>query len=119
MGTLAFRLERQSPEANNPNCVKVGFDETGMATFFSRKAPPAPPFYKHIGIYAYRRGFLRQFVSWPKGRLEAAERLEQLRALERGSPIKVIETSLEAIDVNLPQDLERLRQALACTRDVK
>ena len=84
--------------AANPNTVKVVFDRAGRALYFSRSPLPFwrdgdhPYFYRHIGIYAYRVQFLKEFVHLPPGRWEAAEKLEQLRALEHGFPIHIVET---------------------------
>lgn len=106
-------------EINDPNCVKVIFDRNGFALYFSRSPIPFPgiestklTYYKHLGIYAYRRPFLKKFVELPQGVLETTERLEQLRVLEHGYRIKVIETLYEAMDVNTKEDLEKIEKAL-------
>ena len=106
-------------EINDPNCVKVIFDRNGFALYFSRSPIPFPgiestklTYYKHLGIYAYRRPFLKKFVELPQGVLETTERLEQLRVLEHGYRIKVIETLYEAMDVNTREDLEKIEKAL-------
>jgi len=107
-------------EINDPNCVKATFDRNGFALYFSRSPIPFPQdksanptYYKHLGIYAYRRPFLKKFVELPQGLLEVTERLEQLRVLEYGYRIKVIETPYEAMDVNTREDLEKIEKALA------
>jgi 3-deoxy-manno-octulosonate cytidylyltransferase (CMP-KDO synthetase) len=100
--------------AADPNVVKVVFDRRGRALYFSRSPLPcwfllsdAAPryFYRHLGIYAYRVGFLKEFVHLPPGRWEQAEKLEQLRALEHGFPIHIVETQGETLEVDTPADL--------------
>ncbi|MGO9622408.1 MAG: 3-deoxy-manno-octulosonate cytidylyltransferase [Desulfobaccales bacterium] len=105
--------------AADPNVVKVVFDHRGRALYFSRSPLPcwfgvslardAAPryFYRHLGIYAYRVGFLKEFVHLPPGRWEQAERLEQLRALEHGFPIHIVETQGDTLEVDTPADLLR------------
>jgi 3-deoxy-manno-octulosonate cytidylyltransferase (CMP-KDO synthetase) len=112
MTTPARRLS--DPEAAwNSNVVKVVFDNRGRALYFSRSPLPywrdggEPYFYKHIGIYAYRVAFLQTFVTLPPGRWEQAEKLEQLRALEHGFPIHVIETAEDTLEVDTGEDLRR------------
>lgn len=107
-------------EINDPNCVKVTFDRNGFALYFSRSPipfpntqPVKPRYYKHLGIYAYRRSFLMKFVCLAHGVLELAEGLEQLRALEHGYRIKIIETLYEAMEVNTRQDLEGVERFLS------
>ncbi len=103
------------PEAAaDPNVVKVVFDRRHRALYFSRSPLPcwrdaveAPYFYRHLGIYAYRVGFLQKFVHLPPGRWEAAEKLEQLRALEHGFPIHIVETDGDTLEVDTPADLAR------------
>jgi 3-deoxy-manno-octulosonate cytidylyltransferase (CMP-KDO synthetase) len=97
----------------NPNTVKVVFDQLGRALYFSRSLLPfwrdgrEPYFYKHIGIYAYRVEFLQKFIHLPPGRWEEAEKLEQLRALEHGYPIHLVETQGDTVEVDTPEDLAR------------
>jgi 3-deoxy-manno-octulosonate cytidylyltransferase (CMP-KDO synthetase) len=104
--------------AANPNTVKVVFDRTGRALYFSRSPLPfwrdadPPYFYRHIGIYAYRVAFLKEFVHLTPGRWEAAEKLEQLRALEHGFPIHVVETGGETREVDTPEDAARVEEFL-------
>ncbi|MGQ9689256.1 MAG: 3-deoxy-manno-octulosonate cytidylyltransferase [Desulfobaccales bacterium] len=104
--------------ARDPNVVKVVMNHRGRALYFSRSPLPywrngeRPFFYKHIGIYAYRVDFLRDFVTLPPGRWEQAENLEQLRALEYGYPIHVVETAEDTLEVDTPADLERLKNYL-------
>lgn len=112
MATPAKRLT--DPEvAANPNVVKVVFDYRGRALYFSRSLLPfwrdgqRPYYFKHIGIYAYRVSFLKEFVTLPPGRWEEAEKLEQLRALEYGFPIHIVETEEDTVEVDTPEDLAR------------
>jgi 3-deoxy-manno-octulosonate cytidylyltransferase (CMP-KDO synthetase) len=99
--------------ARDPNVVKVVMDHRGRALYFSRSPIPywrdgeRPYVFRHIGIYAYRVDFLRTFVTLPPGRLEQAEKLEQLRALEYGFPIRVVETDGDTLEVDTPEDLAR------------
>jgi 3-deoxy-manno-octulosonate cytidylyltransferase (CMP-KDO synthetase) len=114
MGTLKKRIEDPS-EIANPNVVKVVTGLNGDAVYFSRCPIPNERdgkglgrHYKHIGLYVYRRDFLLSYSSLPVGPLEEAERLEQLRALENGYRIRVVETDFESLGVDTPADLERL-----------
>ncbi len=112
MVTPARRVFDQAVAAN-PNVVKVVFDQRGRALYFSRSPLPfwrdgkKPYFFKHIGIYGYRAAFLQDFVTLPAGRWEEAEKLEQLRALEYGFPIYVMETEGDTLEVDTPEDLKR------------
>jgi 3-deoxy-manno-octulosonate cytidylyltransferase (CMP-KDO synthetase) len=115
MGTLKKRIE-DPREIVDPNVVKVVTAQSGDAIYFSRLPIPylrdgglAPGLhYKHIGLYVYRRDFLLEYSSLPVGPLESAERLEQLRALENGYRIRVVETEYESLGVDTPSDLERI-----------
>jgi 3-deoxy-manno-octulosonate cytidylyltransferase (CMP-KDO synthetase) len=114
MGTLKKRIERLE-EIGNPNVVKVVTDLSGNAVYFSRAAIPhvrsdgeLPVCFKHIGLYVYRREFLLRYSDLPVGPLEQAERLEQLRALENGFKIRVVETEYESLGVDTPEDWERV-----------
>ena len=112
MGTLKKRIEHAN-EITNPNVVKVVTDRAGKAIYFSRSPIPycregTSDHYKHIGIYVYRREFLLAYSDLPVGPLERAERLEQLRALENGFTIRVVETEYESLGVDTPADLERV-----------
>jgi 3-deoxy-manno-octulosonate cytidylyltransferase (CMP-KDO synthetase) len=117
MATPVRRLEDPAI-ATNPNVVKVVFDYRGRALYFSRSPLPywrdgeKPYFFKHIGIYAYRVEFLQNFVTLPPGRWEAAEKLEQLRALEYGFPIHIVETIGDTLEVDTPEDLRRVEEYL-------
>jgi len=124
MATLAAPLV-EAHELFDPHCVKVVVDASGHALYFSRaplpwardafaatrdRLPPQVPFLRHIGIYAYRAGFLRRFAKLPATPLERAESLEQLRALEHGHRI-VVRLTPEPFPagVDTPADLERVR----------
>jgi 3-deoxy-manno-octulosonate cytidylyltransferase (CMP-KDO synthetase) len=113
MGTLKKRIE-DPRELGDPNVVKVVTDRRGNAIYFSRSLIPHPGraasvrHYKHIGLYVYRRDFLLSYSQLPVGPLEQAERLEQLRALENGYSIRVVETEYESLGVDTPEDLERV-----------
>lgn len=112
----------------NPNIVKVAMDGAGRALYFSRAPIPWPreafardrdampeegEWFRHIGIYAYRTGFLHDFVGWPPAPLEQLEQLEQLRAMYHGAHIHVSPAVADVPGgVDTPEDLERLRQLL-------
>lgn len=106
----------------NPNAVKVVADKTGRALYFSRSTIPYdrdgshPKYFKHLGIYAYRKPWLERFVTLPESSLERTERLEQLRFLENGIPIYVAETAFDSIGVDTEEDFQRV-SALLSTRD--
>ncbi len=114
MGTLKKRIE-DPREISDPNVVKVVADRFENAIYFSRSTIPhardqdAVKHYKHIGLYVYRRNFLLKYSDMPVGPLERAERLEQLRALENGFRIRVVETDYESFGVDTPADLERVQ----------
>lgn len=130
--TLAVRMtDRAAYE--NPNVVKVVCDAKGDALYFSRAAIPffsaegriRPTlsggqgkqdrgfnFLKHLGVYGYRRDFLHEFVAWQPGILENTEKLEQLRILERGRAIRVIETDCNFISVDTEEDLKEVESRL-------
>ncbi len=109
MATLSKRIEDPG-EISNPNVVKVVSDLAGNAIYFSRCPIPhaGETHYKHIGLYVYQREFLLAYSGLPVGPLEQAERLEQLRALENGYRVRVIETEYESLGVDTPEDLERV-----------
>jgi 3-deoxy-manno-octulosonate cytidylyltransferase (CMP-KDO synthetase) len=111
MGTLKKRIE-DPREVSDPNVVKVVTDRFENAIYFSRSTIPYPReatvFFKHIGLYIYRRDFLLRYADLPVGPLEEAERLEQLRALENGYKIRVVETEYESLGVDTPEDLRRV-----------
>ena len=112
MATLKKKIE-DPREITDPNVVKVVTNHAGDAIYFSRCAIPfareeGGAWFKHIGLYVYERDFLLAYSQLPVGPLERAERLEQLRALENGYPIRVIETEYESLGVDTPEDLERV-----------
>jgi len=114
MGTLKKRIENPR-EISDPNVVKVVTGHAGDAIYFSRSPIPfdrdstgSVPYFKHIGLYVYQREFLLAYPALPVGPLETTERLEQLRALENGYGIRVVETEYESLGVDTPQDLERV-----------
>jgi len=122
MGTLVKRIT-DVEELKDPNTVKVVVDERGNALYFSRSPIPfcrdgreekdwikERPYYKHVGIYSYRKEFLLTYTRWAPTPLEAIEKLEQLRVLEKGYPIKVAETIFTHICVDTLEDLERIRR---------
>jgi 3-deoxy-manno-octulosonate cytidylyltransferase (CMP-KDO synthetase) len=116
MSTLKKKIE-DPREVGDPNVVKVVTDRFENAIYFSRSTIPhvrvggAPAVYfKHIGLYVYRRDFLLRYSDLPIGPLEEAERLEQLRALENGHEIRVVETDYESLGVDTPEDLARVTQ---------
>ena len=94
------------------------FDRAGRALYFSRSLLPFwrdgghPSYYRHIGIYAYRVQFLQEFVHLPPGRWEAAEKLEQLRALEHGFAIHIVETTGDTREVDSPEDARQVEEFL-------
>ena len=118
MSTLRKAITDAS-DYTNPNVVKVVVDRAGDALYFSRAAIPfvrgSGTSYKHIGLYAYRRSFVKALAALPQTPLEIAESLEQLRALEHGFRIRVVETCFESIEVDTPEDLARVRRHLAVT----
>ena len=119
MATVAVPASPESDEYKDPNTVKVVTDIRGRALYFSRS--PLPYFRKtpdhsqcllHWGIYAYRRTFLEQFISWPQGELEKTESLEQLRALENGASIQVTISHEKALGVDVPEDILKVEKFL-------
>jgi 3-deoxy-manno-octulosonate cytidylyltransferase (CMP-KDO synthetase) len=127
----AYESVESADEVVSPDCVKVVVDRGNRALYFSRSPIPFPRdevrqygsldralaevpallkhFKKHSGIYAYRRGFLLQYSKWPQSKLEKTEALEQLRALERGAVIKVVEAAGRSVGIDTQIDLERAR----------
>lgn len=118
MATLIYRIVREE-EITHPHAVKVVFDHNHVALYFSRATIPfvrdeglRATYYKHHGIYAYRRDFLSVFTGLDQGVLERLEALEQLRALEWGYRIKLVETAHDSVEVDCPEELERVRRIL-------
>lgn len=111
-----------TPAANvdidNPSAVKVVADSRGRALYFSRATIPydregaRPPYFKHLGFYAYRKRALDRFVALPESSLECSERLEQLRFLENGIPIHVAQTAYDTVGVDTEEDLRRVEDIL-------
>jgi 3-deoxy-manno-octulosonate cytidylyltransferase (CMP-KDO synthetase) len=119
MSTLKYRI-RDPNEIEDPKVVKVVTDLDDWALFFSHSAIPfyrdaesEPTFFKHLGFYAYSLQFLKQFASLPPGILESAEKLEQLRALEYGFGIKVVETAYDSPEIDTLEDAEKLEKSIA------
>jgi len=118
MATAKKRIDQES-EINNPNVVKVVTTREDIALYFSRFSIPfyrdqgSPPLhYKHLGIYAYTKDFLYTFKNLPESVLEVAERLEQLRALEAGYKIKVVETQFDSCGVDTEEDFYKVERLL-------
>jgi 3-deoxy-manno-octulosonate cytidylyltransferase (CMP-KDO synthetase) len=129
MSTAAMRIKNPA-ELDNPNAVKVVVNAAGRALYFSRRTIPylreaasrpvneqlaAFPFLKHLGIYGYRRETLLRLVKFPVSPLEAAEKLEQLRALENGIPIAVMKVDYDSVGVDAPGDVEWVERYLKKT----
>lgn len=105
-------------EIENPNTVKVIVDQRNFALYFSRSPIPypraddhQPVYYKHKGIYAFRKRALMDFQKLPMLQLEAAEKIEAIRYLEYGKKIKMVETEVSGIEIDTPEDLERAKKA--------
>ena len=126
MSTAATAL-REPAEYDNPNVVKVVVNAAGRALYFSRRTIPfvrdaasrpleeqlaAFPFLKHLGIYGYRRETLLRLVTFPVSALEAAEKLEQLRALDHGIELAVVQVDYNSVGVDVPSDVERVEALL-------
>lgn len=99
---------------NDPNYVKVAVDKNMNALFFSRSIIPynrnkdiVPVYYEHIGVYAFRKQALMNFTNWQVTPLEAAEKIECLRYLENGVPIKMVVTEYMGVEIDTPEDLQR------------
>jgi 3-deoxy-manno-octulosonate cytidylyltransferase (CMP-KDO synthetase) len=118
VGSLMQILEDESL-IPDPNYVKVCVDKNSNALFFSRSIIPYPRnknipivYYEHIGVYAFRKQALLDFTSWPVSPLEDAEKIECLRYLENGVPIRMVETGFMGVEIDTPEDLERAEQLL-------
>jgi 3-deoxy-manno-octulosonate cytidylyltransferase (CMP-KDO synthetase) len=126
MSTAATPI-RSAGDYENPNVVKVVVSSAGLALYFSRRTIPylreaasrsveeqlaAFPFLKHVGIYGYRRETLLRLVKFPVSQVEAAEKLEQLRALENGISIAVVKVDYESAGVDMPEDVGRVEELL-------
>ena len=113
MATLKTLMGEE--DYNNPNAVKVVTDQNGYALYFSRSLLPYPrnrkadfKVYKHVGIYAYRRSFLLSYAAYEPTPLEQIEGLEQLRVLENGQRIKVLESKFQGIGIDTQEDLDAI-----------
>jgi 3-deoxy-manno-octulosonate cytidylyltransferase (CMP-KDO synthetase) len=126
MSTAATVIKNPA-ELDNPNVVKVVVNAAGRALYFSRRTIPylreaanrpvneqlaAFPFLKHLGIYGYRRETLLRLVKFPVSPLEAAEKLEQLRALESGIQIAVVKVDYDSVGVDVPEDVVKVEKLL-------
>lgn len=120
MSTLIYKIIRPE-EIDDPNHVKTVFDCHSNALYFSRSPIPfqrnpeepfKPTYYKHLGFYAYRKGFLLTFVGLPEGEWERFEKLEQLRALEYGYTIRVVLTEHDSVEVDTPEDARRVERII-------
>lgn len=118
VASLMHRIEDEE-QLQNPNIVKLVVNKNNFALLFSRSCIPYRrnqetiiTYWRHIGVYAYRKKALLQFVQWPVGVLENIEKLEQLRYLENGVAIKMVETLFSGIGIDTPEDLEKARQML-------
>ena len=127
MSTAATRIKNPA-ELDNPNVVKVVVNAAGRALYFSRRTIPylreaascpvneqlaAFPFLKHLGIYGYRRETLLRLVKYPVSPLENAEKLEQLRALENGIPLAVVQVTYDSVGVDTPEDVAKVESILS------
>ena len=115
LASLMTRITDKA-EINNPNTVKVIVDRRNFALYFSRSPIPYPrdesreiPYFKHKGIYAFRKRALLDFRRLPMLELEAAEKIEAIRYLEYGKKIKMVETEVTGIEIDTPEDLERAK----------
>lgn len=121
VATLGFPIQSEE-EWLNPAVVKVIVDNEGNAIYFSRAPLPyhreekfqanQPLLYRHIGVYVYRKPFLMDFLTWPEGVLESKEKLEQLRILERGYKIKVVEADMFSPGVDTPEDVSGVEKMM-------
>jgi 3-deoxy-manno-octulosonate cytidylyltransferase (CMP-KDO synthetase) len=120
-----------SRELHNPNIVKVVTDATGIALYFSRSVIPfmrdnnSPDtwqqqhrYYKHFGLYVYRKEFLSQYSSWKETPLERAEKLEQLRILEHGYRIKTVTTEYDSVPIDTAEDADHVRKLISARTNV-
>jgi 3-deoxy-manno-octulosonate cytidylyltransferase (CMP-KDO synthetase) len=116
VGTL--KTPAAPEDINNPNAVKVVTEARGRALYFSRATIPFdrdganPRYFKHLGFYAYRKAALDRFCALPESSLERSERLEQLRFLENGIPIHVVETPYDTVGVDTEEDMRRVEEIL-------
>lgn len=118
VASLMQVLTRQE-EIDDPNFVKVAVDKKMNALFFSRSVIPyprdndlSPVYYEHIGVYAFRKKALMDFSQWPVTPLEAAEKIECLRYLENGVPLRMVVVDYMGVEIDTPEDLERAAKLL-------
>ena len=125
---MVSTIKTPCPHADiaNPHAVKVVTDKNGRALYFSRFTIPFDrdhaggiQYFKHLGFYAYRKAALEKFCHWPESKLEAAERLEQLRFLENGIDIYVEDTPFDTVGVDSEADLRRAEEALKSTGQIE
>jgi 3-deoxy-manno-octulosonate cytidylyltransferase (CMP-KDO synthetase) len=118
---VASLMHKMKNDFDNSNNVKVVCDKDNFSLYFSRSLIPfdrdknsdlKPEYFKHIGVYAFRREMLFKFVEMPKSKLEEIEKLEQLRLLENGVRIKMVETDYEGIGIDTQEDLEKAKKLL-------
>lgn len=109
-----MKISKDPARISNPNCVKVAVDKSNFSLLFSRSPIPyqrdqdiKPLYFEHIGVYAYRKQTLLGFTQWPMTPLESVEKLEQLRYLENGIPLKMVVVDFEGVGIDTPEDLER------------
>jgi 3-deoxy-manno-octulosonate cytidylyltransferase (CMP-KDO synthetase) len=118
LASLKIKLH-EIEEIENSNNVKVITDQEGFALYFSRSVIPYPretsvkaEYFKHIGVYAFRKNALLNFAKLPMSPLEIAEKIECIRYLEYGMKIKLIETDFVGVGIDVPEDLEKAREIL-------
>jgi len=118
VGSLMQVLKEQE-YIEDPNYVKVAVDKSGNALFFSRSVIPYPrntavriTYYEHIGVYAFRKQALIQFTKWPVSPLEEIEKVECLRYLENGVPMRMVITDYMGVEIDTPEDLEKASKLL-------
>jgi CMP-2-keto-3-deoxyoctulosonic acid synthetase len=109
----------KAEEINDPNFVKVAVDKLMNSLFFSRSVIPYPrdkdypvTYYEHIGVYAFRKQALMNFTQWPITPLEAAEKIECLRYLENGVPLRMVVVDYMGVEIDTPEDLEKASRLL-------
>jgi 3-deoxy-manno-octulosonate cytidylyltransferase (CMP-KDO synthetase) len=117
VSTLCFKISEKK-EINNPNVVKVVLDSNNNALYFSRSTIPfnrdnnKTEYFKHIGLYVYRKDYLLKLIKLKPSKLELSEKLEQLRILESCEKIKVIETKIDSHSVDTPADLKKIKHLI-------
>ena len=117
VSTICVKI-KDKKEISNPNVVKVIKDKNNNALYFSRSVIPfnrdsgRVEYFKHIGLYVYRSSYLTQLVNMKQTKLESAEKLEQLRILENGESIRVVEVKKDSHSVDTPGDLNKIRKIL-------